>query len=112
MKAKEGLIKTGFSDFDTTKIYNFKLTPCNEGHSMTYLETCKGNLKDLYARCNEIVEGLKSIFPLGDFSVLIENSTFDNYVLYVPSAGILDKNGNLLLNFNYQKNNDTNRPSN
>ncbi len=39
---------------------------------MTYLETCKGNLENLFTRCNEIVKGLKAIFPLGDFSVLIE----------------------------------------
>ncbi len=112
MTAKAELVKTGFYDFDTTKIYNFKLTPCNEGHSMTYLETCKGNLENLFARCNEFVKGLKAIFPSGDFSVLIENSTFDNYVLFVPSVGILDKDGNLLLNLNNPKNNDIDRPSN
>ena len=109
---KKELVKNDFYDFDATKNYNFKLTPCNEGHSMTYLETCTGNLENLFARCNEIVKGLKAIFPLGDFSVLIENSTFDNYVLYVPLIGILDNDGNLLLNFNYPKNNDINRPSN
>lgn len=112
MTAKAELVKTESYDFDATSIYNFKLTPCNEGHSMTYSENCKGNLQDLFVRCNEIAEGLKSIFPFGDFSVLIENSTFDNYVLFVPSKGILDNDGNLLINFNKSKNNDTNGTSN
>lgn len=99
MKAEKGLAKTGFYNFDMVSIYSFNITPCNEGHSMTYQENFTGSLKNLFIRCDDIVKGLKSIFPSGDFSVLIENSTFDNYVLYVPSTGILDNNGNLLLNF-------------
>lgn len=103
MKAKEALAKTELYGIDATKIYNFKLTPCNEGHSMTYLETCTGNLENLFARCDEIVIGLKTIFPSGDFSVLIENSTFNHHVFYVPEVGIFDNNGNILLNFNTSK---------
>jgi hypothetical protein len=100
MKAKEALVKPKFYKFDAIQIYDFNLTPCNEGHSMTYSETCKGNLENLFGRCNEIANGLKSIFPLGNFTVLIENVTFDDYVLFVPSVGILDNTGNLLLKLN------------
>ena len=102
MKAEKGLEKTSFYNFDAGSIYKFNITPCNEGNSMTYLENFTGSLKDLFIRCDEIVKGLKSIFPAGDFSVLIENSAFDNYVLYVPSIGIFDSDGNLLLNFSDQ----------
>ncbi len=97
MKAEKALEKTSFYDFDVAKIYKFNITPCNEGHSMTYQDNFTGSLKNLFIRCDEIVKGLKSIFPAGDFSILIENSAFDNYVLYVPSTGILDNDGNLLL---------------
>jgi hypothetical protein len=103
MKVKEALVKTTFYDFDVAQIYDFNITPCNEGHSMTYAETCKGNLENLFARCNEITEGLKLLFPLGNFTILIENATFDNYVQFVPEVGILDNNGNLIVNFRYLK---------
>ena len=99
MKPEKALVKTKLYNLDSVSIYSFKITPCNEGNSMTYLETFTGSVNDLLVRCNEIVKGLNSIFPSGDFSVLIENSTFDNCVLYVPSIGILDTNGNLLINF-------------
>ncbi len=99
MKAEKALEKTSFHNFDVAKNYKFNITPCNEGHSMTYQDTFTGSLKGLLVRCDEIIKGLKSIFPAGDFSILIENSAFDNYVLYVPLTGILDNDGNLLLKF-------------
>lgn len=112
MKAETALEKTNLYNLDAVSIYQFSITPCNEGQSMTYQENFTGSLEDLFLRCNEIVEGLKSIFPAGEFSVLIENSAFDNYVLYVPSTGILDSDGNLLFSFNDQNKNDINRTSN
>jgi hypothetical protein len=103
MKAKEALAKIHSDTLEKTKIYEFILTPCNEGQSMNFLETCKGNVQDLFVRCNNIVEGLKSLFPSGDFSVLIENQTFDDYISFISAVGVLDKNGNLLLKFNDSK---------
>ena len=99
MKAKEALLKTYFDTLDKTQIYEFRLSPCNEGQSGLFVDTYKGNIEDLFVRCNNIVEGLKSLFPSGEFSVLIENQTFDDYILFVPTIGVLDKDGNLLLNF-------------
>lgn len=99
MKAERALERKNLYSLDAISVYQFNITPCNEGQSMTYSENFTGSLEDLLIRCDEIVKGLKGIFPAGDFSVLIENSTFDNYVLYVPATGILDSNGNLLLDF-------------
>ena len=99
MKAKEALLTTQLDNFNETEIYVFKLTPCNEGQEMGFLESYEGNIKDLFIRCDNIVKGLKSIFPSGEFSVLIANSTFDDCMFFVPTIGVLDKDGNLLLKF-------------
>jgi hypothetical protein len=62
MKAKEALAKIEFYELEATKVYDFRISPCNEGHSMTYLEIFKGSVQELFARCDEIVSGLRAIF--------------------------------------------------
>ncbi|TAE00533.1 MAG: hypothetical protein EAZ97_05640 [Bacteroidetes bacterium] len=87
--------------FDQTKnnILEVIITPCNEGHSMTYCENFMGTIKEILLRSQEILIGLKKIFSQGDFSIKIED-TECKQIRFVHSGFIFDNYGKIVGNLN------------
>ncbi len=88
-----------FANQTQNSIFEILITPCNEGHSMTYYENFVGTIKEILLRSNEIINGLKILFPKGDFSVQIEDLKCKQ-IRFVHSGFVFDDNGKIVGSLN------------
>ena len=75
------------------KKINVFLKPCNEKQELNYFEDFAGTPTHIVNRSLEMIDGLKAVFPNGDFSVKIESSDLEQ-TLYLDSDIIFDKDFN------------------
>ena len=86
-----------FANQTESSVFEVIITPCNEGHSMTYSENFTGTIREILLRCNEIIKGLKLILPKGDFSIKIEDLKCEQ-IRFIHSGFVFDDNGEIVGN--------------
>lgn len=74
-------LKTLLADKDSILEVLFELQ--NNGKSMNYWESCKGNLELIIHRAKTIVSEMKEILPKGNFEIQIEDIFEGNTFVYV-----------------------------
>ena len=74
------------------KVY---LSPTNEGHEMPYSERVNGTQSEILKRAVQMLDGLKTLLPCGDWKIKIESSNAAE-CLYVCESFIYDSEFNVL----------------
>ncbi len=98
MNATEYL-KTLISDKDAK--FEVLLELQNEGISMNYWESYKGNLEEIIVKAQTIIKGLKQVLPKGKFEVKIEDIFDENTFVYVDENKFyVNKNIDAVLEIN------------
>jgi hypothetical protein len=88
-----------FANQTENSIFEVILTPCNESQSMTYCENFVGTIKEILLRSNEIIDGLKVLFPKGDFSIQIEDTKCEQ-IRFIHLGFVFDDDGKIVGNIN------------
>lgn len=65
------------------------LKPCNEKQELNYLEDFTGTPEQIINRSIQMIDGLHSTFPTGEFSVKIESPNLEQ-TLYLDSNILFD----------------------
>ncbi|TAH20275.1 MAG: hypothetical protein EAZ08_06500 [Cytophagales bacterium] len=84
------------SENSILKVY---IQPCNEKQELNYVENFEGNIKEILVRSQEILVGLKKLFPKGDFSIKIEDLQCTQ-LRFVDSENLYDENFNKVISLN------------